>query len=193
MVCILPFLAGICIRGEASSLDARPSVVKLHQLHLTFHLQTGFEFKKRRAFPVITGIVIAEENESALLEVRIPHACPDPATFWLTSFCAHLKAYWEAEQAAEAKRRAKREEQVLKRWTKLVQGLRIRQRLVEQYADRAPAEDSQAQSDAAAKQAAEEVRVFYVLYSVFCLRHYRLVSFVLSVWGISSSEYDNAM
>ena len=141
---------------------------------------------------MITGIVIAEENESALLEVRTPHACPDPATFWLTP-CAPSKAYWEAEQAAEAKRRAKREEQVLKRWTKLVQGLRIRQRLVEQYADRAPAEDSQAQSDAAAKQAAEEVRVFCVLYSVFCLRHYRLVSFVLSVWGIPSSEYDNAM
>ncbi|RPD62250.1 Rad4-domain-containing protein [Lentinus tigrinus ALCF2SS1-7] len=95
---------------------------------------TGFEFKKRRAFPVITGIVIAEENESALLE-----------------------AYWEAEQEADAKRRAKRQEQVIKRWTKLVQGLRIRQRLVEQYADRAPAEDAHAQSEAAAeKPTAEE-------------------------------------
>ncbi|KAI0700351.1 hypothetical protein C8T65DRAFT_742081 [Cerioporus squamosus] len=95
---------------------------------------TGFEFKKRRAFPVITGIVVAAENESALLE-----------------------AYWEAEQVADAKRRAKRQEQVIKRWTKLVQGLRIRQRLVEQYADRAPAEDAQAQSDAPAeKRVAEE-------------------------------------
>ncbi|KAM5533626.1 hypothetical protein V8D89_012739 [Ganoderma adspersum] len=74
---------------------------------------TGFEFKKRKAFPVVTGIVIAAENESVLLE-----------------------AYWEAEQDAEAKRQAKRQEQVLKRWTKLVQGLRIRQRLIEQYADR---------------------------------------------------------
>ncbi|PIL22401.1 hypothetical protein GSI_15089 [Ganoderma sinense ZZ0214-1] len=74
---------------------------------------TGFEFKKRRAFPVVTGIVIAAENESVLLE-----------------------AYWEAEQDAETKRQAKRQEQVLKRWTKLVQGLRIRQRLIEQYADR---------------------------------------------------------
>ncbi|KAI0352597.1 Rad4-domain-containing protein [Trametes cingulata] len=75
---------------------------------------TGFEFKKRRAFPVITGVVVAAENEAALLE-----------------------AYWEAEQEADAKRRAKRHEQVIKRWTKLVQGLRIRQRLIEQYADRA--------------------------------------------------------
>ncbi|KAI1793306.1 Rad4-domain-containing protein [Ganoderma leucocontextum] len=74
---------------------------------------TGFEFKKRKAFPVVTGIVIAAENEPVLLE-----------------------AYWEAEQDAEAKRQAKRQEQVIKRWTKLVQGLRIRQRLIEQYADR---------------------------------------------------------
>jgi xeroderma pigmentosum group C-complementing protein len=33
-----------------------------------FH-KTGFEFKKRRAFPIIEGVVIAAENESALLEV----------------------------------------------------------------------------------------------------------------------------
>ncbi|KZT11843.1 Rad4-domain-containing protein [Laetiporus sulphureus 93-53] len=72
---------------------------------------TGFEFKKRQAFPVITGIVVAAENEEAVLE-----------------------AYWEAEHDAEQKRRAKREEQVIKRWTKLIQGLRIRQRLQEQYA-----------------------------------------------------------
>ncbi|CCM04912.1 uncharacterized protein FIBRA_07109 [Fibroporia radiculosa] len=72
---------------------------------------TGFEFKKRRAFPVITGIVVAAENEDVLLE-----------------------AYWEAEHDAEEKRRAKQQEQVLKRWTRLVHGLRIRQRLQEQYA-----------------------------------------------------------
>ena len=39
--------------------------------HLTIHPQTGFEFKKRRAFPVLTGVVVAAENEAALLEVRI--------------------------------------------------------------------------------------------------------------------------
>jgi hypothetical protein len=31
--------------------------------------QTSFEFKKGRAFPVISGVVIAVENEEALLEV----------------------------------------------------------------------------------------------------------------------------
>ncbi len=129
-----------------------------------FHLQTGFEFKKRRAFPVLTGIVIAAENESALLEVRIPRARCGPNVSGLTRSCVHIKAYWEAEQEADAKRRAKRQEQVIKRWTKLVQGLRIRQRLVEQYADRAPP-DAQAQLDVASeKQTAEEVRVFSVLY-----------------------------
>ncbi|KAI0821974.1 hypothetical protein BC628DRAFT_1460116 [Trametes gibbosa] len=74
---------------------------------------TGFEFRKGRAFPIITGVVVAVENQAALFE-----------------------AYWEAEVQAEAKRNAKRQEQVLRRWTKLVQGLRIRQRLLEQYADR---------------------------------------------------------
>lgn len=33
--------------------------------------QTGFEFRNRRAIPILTGIVIAAENESAFLEVRL--------------------------------------------------------------------------------------------------------------------------
>ncbi|KIP08959.1 hypothetical protein PHLGIDRAFT_68410, partial [Phlebiopsis gigantea 11061_1 CR5-6] len=76
---------------------------------------TGFEFKKRRAFPVITGVVVAAAHEQAVLE-----------------------AYWAAEAEAETKRRTKRQEQVIRRWQRLVQGLRIRRRLQEQYAARAP-------------------------------------------------------
>jgi len=72
---------------------------------------TGFEFRKRRATPIITGVVVAAENESALLE-----------------------AYWETERDAEEKRRVKKHEQVLKRWTRLIHGLRIRDRLKKQYA-----------------------------------------------------------
>lgn len=34
-------------------------------------IQTGFEFKKRKAYPVVEGIVIAAENEAVLLEVRV--------------------------------------------------------------------------------------------------------------------------
>ena len=46
---------------------------------------------------------------------------------------ARLKAYWETEHAAAQKEREKRQQAVLNRWTKLVQGLRIRQRMREQY------------------------------------------------------------
>ncbi|KAK0202067.1 hypothetical protein DFS33DRAFT_1386353 [Desarmillaria ectypa] len=74
---------------------------------------TGFEFKKRRAFPVLEGVVIAAENKQVLLD-----------------------AYWESEQDAQEKARVKREEKAIKRWTRLIHGLRIRQRLQEQYAGR---------------------------------------------------------
>jgi hypothetical protein len=33
------------------------------------HHQTGFEFKKQRAIPVITGIVVAKGQEDAVMEV----------------------------------------------------------------------------------------------------------------------------
>ena len=46
---------------------------------------------------------------------------------------ARLKAYWEAEHAAAQREQEKRHQAVLNRWTKLVQGLRIRQRMREQY------------------------------------------------------------
>ena len=43
----------------------------VHSVRLICSFQTGFEFKKRRAFPVIEGVVIARENESALLEASL--------------------------------------------------------------------------------------------------------------------------
>ncbi|THU97115.1 Rad4-domain-containing protein [Dendrothele bispora CBS 962.96] len=71
---------------------------------------TGFEFRKRRATPIIEGIVVAVENETLVLD-----------------------AYWEAEQDAERKARIKKEERVIKQWTRIIHGLRIRQRLQDQY------------------------------------------------------------
>ncbi|KDN51607.1 hypothetical protein RSAG8_00152, partial [Rhizoctonia solani AG-8 WAC10335] len=71
---------------------------------------TGFEFRKRQATPIITGIVIAAENEQVFLEALASHV--------------------QAEQLREA---AKRRERVLQRWTRLVQGLRIVRRVNEQY------------------------------------------------------------
>ncbi|EKM51642.1 uncharacterized protein PHACADRAFT_177064 [Phanerochaete carnosa HHB-10118-sp] len=94
---------------------------------------TGFEFKKRRAFPVITGIVVAAENEQAVLE-----------------------AYWEAEQEAEKKRRTKEQEQVIKRWQRLIQGLRVRQRVQEQYAG--PGEPRHAASGPTPENQAQETQ-----------------------------------
>lgn len=44
-----------------------------------------------------------------------------------------IQAFWESERLAEEKARVKREERVIKQWTRLIQGLRIRQRLQEQY------------------------------------------------------------
>ncbi|EPQ51119.1 Rad4-domain-containing protein [Gloeophyllum trabeum ATCC 11539] len=90
---------------------------------------TGFEFRKRRATPIITGVVIAAEHEAALLE-----------------------AYWEMERDAEEKRKAKRHDQALKRWTRLIQGLKIRERLKKQYANRG------AGSNTATTESDEKVR-----------------------------------
>ena len=40
--------------------------------NLTFSLpQTGFEFKKRRAFSILDGVFMAQENEVLLREVRL--------------------------------------------------------------------------------------------------------------------------
>ncbi|KAI6023368.1 hypothetical protein EDC04DRAFT_2900565 [Pisolithus marmoratus] len=78
---------------------------------------TGFEFKKRWAYPVLEGIVVAAENEGVIVE-----------------------AYLEAEQDAKERARAKRFDQVCKRWVWLIQGLRIRDRLQKQYGSN-PTED----------------------------------------------------
>ncbi|KAJ4496401.1 hypothetical protein C8J55DRAFT_484263 [Lentinula edodes] len=74
---------------------------------------TGFEFRKRKATPVLEGIVVAIENEEVVLE-----------------------AFLTAEREALEKAQLKQKERVLKQWTRLIHGLRIRQRLQEQYADR---------------------------------------------------------
>ncbi|KAK7061108.1 hypothetical protein VNI00_000844 [Paramarasmius palmivorus] len=71
---------------------------------------TGFEFRKRRATPVLQGVVVAAEHENTVLE-----------------------AYYEAERDATEKARRKKEEQVIKMWTRVIHGLKVRKRLLEQY------------------------------------------------------------
>lgn len=105
--------------------------------------QTSFEFRKGKAFPVISGVVVATENEETVREVRATHLIsisPDPDPV--------VQAYWEAEHVAAQKEQDKRHQAVIKRWTKLVHGLRIRQRMREQYGtaptvpDHPPVDDS---------------------------------------------------
>lgn len=76
-------------------------------------VQTSFEFKKQRAIPVITGIVVAIEKRETVLE-----------------------AYWESAAAAEEREKARREDRALKRWVQLVNGLRVRLRLRAEYGTR---------------------------------------------------------
>ncbi|KAI6108538.1 hypothetical protein EV401DRAFT_2116820, partial [Pisolithus croceorrhizus] len=121
-----PGSIGIIPKNEFGNIDLYvPSMLPRGATHIPFkgvakiarklgfdyaEAVTGFEFKKRRAYPILEGIVVAAENESSIIE-----------------------AYLEAEQDAEEQARAKRFDQVCKRWVRLIQGLRIRDRLQKQY------------------------------------------------------------
>lgn len=75
---------------------------------------TGFEFGKQRAVPVITGVVVAEENEDMVLDA------------------------WEAEEAEKARKEAeKRQKFVLGLWKKFYSGLKIVQRMKDEYGEEA--------------------------------------------------------
>lgn len=75
---------------------------------------TGFEFGKQRAVPVLTGVVVAAENEDL------------------------VKDAWEAEEAEKArKEEAKRETLALTTWKRFLTGLRILERMRREYGDEA--------------------------------------------------------
>lgn len=81
---------------------------------------TGFEFRQRRANPVISGIIVEATQREAVLD-----------------------AYeeWQSQQAEKEHEKQVRE--VYKQWQKLVQGLRIRERLKEyRGGDQQPHEES---------------------------------------------------
>jgi hypothetical protein len=73
---------------------------------------TGFEFGNRMAIPVITGVVVAEENEKAVREA------------WMA---------WDEEH--RKKEEDKLEKTVLALWRRFVMGLRINERVQEAYGD----------------------------------------------------------
>ncbi|KAH7361286.1 Rad4 transglutaminase-like domain-containing protein [Pyrenochaeta sp. MPI-SDFR-AT-0127] len=73
---------------------------------------TGFEFGKQRAVPVLTGVVVAAENENLVIDA------------------------WEIEEAEKAKKEAdKRKRMVLGLWKKFFSGLRIVERMKAEYGD----------------------------------------------------------
>jgi hypothetical protein len=45
-------------------------------------VQTGFDFRQGRAYPVLTGIVVAAENEELVVEVRIVGSFNLVFSFW---------------------------------------------------------------------------------------------------------------
>jgi hypothetical protein len=67
-----------------------------------------------------------------------------------------LKAFWQSERIAEARARIKREERVIKHWKRLIQGLRIRQRLQEQYGTKKEKEEREGGID---KEEQEQIEV----------------------------------
>lgn len=71
---------------------------------------TGFEFGKQRAVPVLTGVVVAAENENLVIDA------------------------WEEEEAARKRKEdAKREKIALGMWRKFLMGLRIVERVRLEY------------------------------------------------------------
>ena len=77
---------------------------------------TGFEFGNKRAVPVITGVVVAVENETAVIE-----------------------EWKKGEEERRIKEEGKREKAALATWRKWLMGLRIIQRVREEYGEDAEA------------------------------------------------------
>ncbi|WEW59606.1 hypothetical protein PRK78_005080 [Emydomyces testavorans] len=78
---------------------------------------TGFEFGSKMAVPVIQGVVVAAENEGL------------------------VKDAWRAEDAQKREReRLKQEKLILSTWRKFIMGLRISERIQEEYGNAVEAE-----------------------------------------------------
>uniref|UniRef100_V5EFH2 Uncharacterized protein n=2 Tax=Kalmanozyma brasiliensis (strain GHG001) TaxID=1365824 RepID=V5EFH2_KALBG len=74
---------------------------------------TGFEFRKQRGMPKITGVVVAQQNAELVEE-----------------------AFWQQEQQDALKQQTKKMERAMKNWRKLINAVRIAKRVKEQYGDK---------------------------------------------------------
>lgn len=73
---------------------------------------TGFEFGSKMAVPIIQGVVVAAENEQVVRDA------------WL-----------EADAQKREKERLKQEKLILSTWRKFIMGLRINERIQDEYGD----------------------------------------------------------
>ncbi|KAL8828147.1 MAG: hypothetical protein Q9170_006730 [Blastenia crenularia] len=109
MDCFVPTM----IPAGAAHIPLRSTAKICKRLGIDFaEAVTGFEFGKQRAVPVITGVVVAKENEEMVFEE------------------------WEKdEEERKIKEEGKREKAALAMWKKLLTGLRIVQRVKEKYGE----------------------------------------------------------
>ncbi|SPO24139.1 related to RAD4 - Excision repair protein [Ustilago trichophora] len=96
---------------------------------------TGFEFRKQRGMPKITGVVVAQQNAELVEE-----------------------AFWQQEQQDALKQQTKKMERAMKNWRKLINAVRIAKRVKEQYGDKMTkaSKDAGASGSGSRKKAAKE-------------------------------------
>ncbi|SPO24048.1 related to RAD4 - Excision repair protein [Ustilago trichophora] len=96
---------------------------------------TGFEFRKQRGMPKITGVVVAQQNAELVEE-----------------------AFWQQEQQDALKQQTKKMERAMKNWRKLINAVRIAKRVKEQYGDQMTkaSKDTDASGSGSRKKAAKE-------------------------------------
>lgn len=105
------FVPTMCPAG-AVHIPLRGTKAICRKLEIDFaEAVTGFEFGKQRAVPVIMGVVVAEENEEAVME-----------------------AWREIEEERRRKEDVKRQAGAISMWRKFVMGLRIVERMRTEYA-----------------------------------------------------------
>ncbi|KAI9799390.1 MAG: hypothetical protein M1833_004090 [Piccolia ochrophora] len=121
-----PIKNGIIPKNAFGNIDCYvPSMVPEGAVHLPYrglgkicrrmdinHAEavTGFEFKSQRAVPVVQGVVIAQEKEQLVMDA------------------------WQIDEEERVKKEeGKREKLALARWRKFLMGLRIMERVREEY------------------------------------------------------------
>lgn len=128
-----PIENGVIPKNEYGNIDCFvPSMVPQGAIHIPYNgtvrvcrklgvdfaeAVTGFEFGSKMAVPIISGVVVAEENAELVVDA------------------------WRADQKARReKERLQQEKRILQTWRKFLMGLRIAERVRAEYGDGGDAE-----------------------------------------------------